>query len=332
MVERERERIEFRAAEYWDIVATFDPGGFDARLVTVDGRKVAQGRDFARTGELVTADAVQLDEATVRGLAAALADTTFAVRSVERKPYTRRPRRPVHDIHAAATEPQLHFSAQHTMRVAQRLYENGYITYMRTDSTSLSETAVAAACDQARTFYGAETIPDAPRHYNRKVKNAQEAHEAIRPAGDSFRLPDECAVRSSATRPPLYDLIWKRTVASQMADAPARPSSVRVGGAAQDGRDAEFGTAGTVITFRGFMLAYEEGRDEARRRGRGRAPPAATGRRRPTGRIDARGPVALDDAAGALHRGDARSGARRARHRRPSTYASILRRSSTAVT
>ncbi len=264
VVERERERIEFRAAEYWDIVGTFVPGGFDARLVAVDGRKVAQGRDFARTGELVTVDAVQLDEATARGLAAALADTTFAVRSVERKPYTRRPAAPfmTSTLQQEASR-KLRFSAQHTMRVAQRLYENGYITYMRTDSTSLSETAVAAARDQARTLYGAETIPDAPRHYNRKVKNAQEAHEAIRPAGDSFRLPDDVRGEVERDEAALYDLIWKRTVASQMADARGETVSVRVGGAAADGRDAEFGTAGTVITFRGFMLAYEEGRDEA---------------------------------------------------------------------
>jgi DNA topoisomerase-1 len=264
VVERERERIEFRAAEYWDIVGTFDPGGFDARLVAVDGRKVAQGRDFARTGELVTVEAVQLDEATARGLAAALADTAFAVRSVERKPYTRRPAAPfmTSTLQQEASR-KLRFSAQHTMRVAQRLYENGYITYMRTDSTSLSETAVAAARDQARTLYGAETIPDAPRHYNRKVKNAQEAHEAIRPAGDSFRLPDDVRGEVERDEAALYDLIWKRTVASQMADARGETVSVRVGGATADGRDAEFGTAGTVITFRGFMLAYEEGRDEA---------------------------------------------------------------------
>jgi DNA topoisomerase I len=264
VVERERERIEFQAAEYWDIVGTFDPGGFDARLVAVDGRKVAQGRDFARTGELITTDAVQLDEPTARGLALALADTAFAVRSVERKPYTRRPAAPfmTSTLQQEASR-KLRFSAQHTMRVAQRLYENGYITYMRTDSTSLSETAVAAARDQARKLYGPETIPAAPRHYNRRVKNAQEAHEGIRPAGDRFRLPDEVRGEVERDEAALYDLIWKRTVASQMADARGETVSVRVGGAAKDGRDAEFGTAGTVITFRGFMLAYEEGRDDA---------------------------------------------------------------------
>ncbi len=264
VVERERERIAFRAAEYWDIVATLDPGSFDARLVAVEGKRVAQGRDFARNGELLSAELVQLDEATARALSAALESAAFAVRSVERKPYTRRPAAPfmTSTLQQEASR-KLRFSAQHTMRVAQRLYENGYITYMRTDSTSLSETAIAAAREQARSLYGAETVPEAPRQYNRKVKNAQEAHEAIRPAGDSFRHPDELKRDVERDEAALYELVWKRTVASQMADARGETVSVRVGATASDGRDAEFGTAGTVITFRGFMLAYEEGRDEA---------------------------------------------------------------------
>jgi DNA topoisomerase I len=264
VVERERERIEFRAAEYWDLVATFAPGDFDARLTAVDGRKVAQGRDFARNGALQAADAVHLDEPGARGLATALEGAAFEVRSVERKPYTRRPAAPfmTSTLQQEASR-KLRFSAQHTMRVAQRLYDNGYITYMRTDSTSLAETAVAAARDQARELYGPESVPEAPRHYNRKVKNAQEAHEAIRPAGDRFRTPDRVRGEVERDEAALYDLIWKRTVASQMADARGETVSVRVGASASDGRDAEFGTAGTVITFRGFMLAYEEGRDEA---------------------------------------------------------------------
>ncbi len=264
VVERERERIEFRAAEYWDIVGTFVPGAFDARLTAVDGQRVAQGRDFARNGTLQTEGAVQLDEEAVRSLAAALEAVEFAVRSVERKPYTRRPAAPfITSTLQQEASRKLRFAAQHTMRVAQRLYENGYITYMRTDSTSLAESAIVAARSAATTLYGADSIPEAPRHYNRKVKNAQEAHEAIRPAGDSFRSPD--AVRSEVEREEaaLYELIWKRTVASQMADARGETVSVRVGATATDGREAEFGTAGTVITFRGFMLAYEEGRDEA---------------------------------------------------------------------
>ena len=264
VVERERERIEFRAAEYWDIVATLDPGSFEARLVAVDGRKVAQGRDFARNGELTTADAVQLDEDTARSLATALEGVELSVRSVERKPYTRRPAAPfmTSTLQQEASR-KLRFTTQHTMRVAQRLYENGYITYMRTDSTSLAESAVAAARDQARELYGADSVPEQPRSYNRKVKNAQEAHEAIRPAGDRFRTPDEVKREVERDEAALYDLIWKRTVSSQMADARGETVSVRVGAKATDGRDAEFGAAGTVITFRGFMLAYEEGRDEA---------------------------------------------------------------------
>jgi DNA topoisomerase-1 len=264
VVERERERIEFRPAEYWDIRATFDPGAFEARLTAVEGRKVAQGRDFARNGELTSKDAVQLDEAAARALAAALAGAAFQVRSVERKPYTRRPAAPfmTSTLQQEASR-KLRFSAQHTMRVAQRLYENGYITYMRTDSTSLSETAIAAARDQARELYGAEAVPAQRRHYNRKVKNAQEAHEAVRPAGDRFRTPDEVRGELRGEEAALYDLVWKRTVASQMADARGETVSVRIGATTADGRDAEFGTAGTVITFRGFMLAYEEGRDEA---------------------------------------------------------------------
>jgi DNA topoisomerase I len=264
VVERERERIEFRAAEYWDIVGNFVPGAFDARLTAVDGRRVAQGRDFARNGTLQTEGAVQLDEEAVRSLAAALEAVEFAVRSVERKPYTRRPAAPfITSTLQQEASRKLRFTAQHTMRVAQRLYENGYITYMRTDSTSLAESAIAAARSVATTLYGSDSIPQAPRHYNRKVKNAQEAHEAIRPAGDSFRAPDAVKAEVERDEASLYDLIWKRTVASEMADARGETVSVRVGAAATNGQDAEFGTAGTVITFRGFMLAYEEGRDEA---------------------------------------------------------------------
>ncbi|HWB23186.1 MAG TPA: type I DNA topoisomerase [Gaiellaceae bacterium] len=264
VVERERERIAFVAAAYWDIVGTFDPGAFTAKLSAVDGKKVAQGRDFSRKGELTAADAVQLDEETARSLASALEGAAFEVRSVERKPYTRRPTAPfmTSSLQQEASR-KLRFSAQHTMRTAQRLYENGYITYMRTDSTTLSESAIAAARSQASELYGPEFVPDAPRHYNRKVKNAQEAHEAIRPAGDRFRTLGEVKGELDRDEYALYELVWKRTVASQMADARGETVSVKLGATATDGRDAEFGTAGTTITFRGFLLAYEEGRDEA---------------------------------------------------------------------
>jgi DNA topoisomerase I len=263
VVERERERMRFVAAEYWDIVATFAPGEFAARLATVDGKRVAQGRDFERDGTLKTSDAVQLDESAARGLAGALEGAGFRVSSVEEKPYTRRPAAPfmTSTLQQEASR-KLRFSSQQTMRTAQRLYENGYITYMRTDSTTLSESALAAARDQARELYGADSVPAEPRLYNRKVKNAQEAHEAVRPAGDRFRTPDEVRRELSADEHNLYDLIWKRTIASQMADARGQTVSVRIEAEASDGRRAEFATAGTVITFRGFLLAYEEGRDE----------------------------------------------------------------------
>ena len=263
VVERERERWEFIAAGYWDIVATLDPGTFTARLSAVDGARVAQGRDFGRDGALKAKDVVQLDEAEARGLAAALDGAAFRVASVEEKPYTRRPAPPfmTSTLQQEASR-KLRLSSQQTMRVAQRLYENGFITYMRTDSTTLSESALTAARDQARDLYGADSVPAEPRRYERKVKNAQEAHEAIRPAGDRFRTPDEVGRELSGDEQRLYDLIWKRTVASQMADARGQTVSVRIAADASDGRKAEFATAGTVITFRGFLLAYEEGRDD----------------------------------------------------------------------
>jgi DNA topoisomerase-1 len=263
VVDRERERMLFIAADYWDVVATFAPGEFTARLAAVDGRRVAQGRDFSREGELKTADTVQLAEDDARGLAAALEGADFAVTSVEEKPYTRRPAAPfmTSTLQQEASR-KLRLSSQQTMRTAQRLYENGYITYMRTDSTTLSESALTAARSQARELYGADAVPEAPRRYERRVKNAQEAHEAIRPAGDRFRTPDEVKRELSGDEFKLYDLIWKRTVASQMADARGQTVSVRIEATSSDGRRAEFATAGTVITFRGFLLAYEEGRDE----------------------------------------------------------------------
>jgi DNA topoisomerase I len=263
VVERERERMKFVAAEYWDVVATFAPGEFTARLTSIDARRVAQGRDFAQDGTLRHADAVQLTESDARGLAEGLGGAPFQVASVEEKPYTRRPAPPfmTSTLQQEASR-KLRLSSQQTMRVAQRLYENGFITYMRTDSTTLSESALVAARDQARELYGADSVPAKPRQYNRKVKNAQEAHEAIRPAGDRFRTPDEVRRELSADEFNVYDLIWKRTVASQMEDARGQTVSVRIAATSADGRKAEFSTAGTVITFRGFLLAYEEGRDE----------------------------------------------------------------------
>src|SRR6266545_2996580 len=262
VVQRERERMAFVAADYWDIEGTFVPGPFTARLVSIDGKRVAQGRDFADTGEL-REDLVKLDEQAARELAKALEGAAFTVRSVERKPYSRRPAAPfmTSTLQQEASR-KLRSSSQTTMRIAQRLYENGYITYMRTDSTTLAESALTAARDQARELYGAEYVPDQPRRYDRKVKNAQGAHEAIRPAGDRFRLPRELRGELNRDELALYDLIWKRTIASQMKDASGETVSVRIA-TTPSVRDAEFGAAGTTITFRGFLAAYEEGRDEA---------------------------------------------------------------------
>jgi DNA topoisomerase I len=262
VVERERARRAFVAADYWDIEGTFVPGPFAARLVAVDGKRVAQGRDFDSLGVLAEG-IVRLDEPRAKALAEALAGAEFAVRAVDEKPYTRRPAPPfmTSTLQQEASR-KLRFTSQTTMRVAQRLYENGYITYMRTDSTTLAESALAAARDQARQLYGPEYVPEKARHYDRKVKNAQEAHEAIRPAGDRFRTPQEVKGELTRDEHGLYDLIWKRTIASQMKDASGSTVSVRLGARASTGEDAEFGASGTTITFRGFLAAYEEGRDD----------------------------------------------------------------------
>jgi DNA topoisomerase I len=262
VVERERERMVFVSASYWDAVATFRPGEFEARLVAVDGRRLAQGRDFGPDGSL-RAEAVILAEAEVRGLIERLGAAEFSVRSVDEKPYTRRPAPPfmTSTLQQEASR-KLGFTAQTTMRVAQRLYERGYITYMRTDSTTLSETALAAARTQARELYGNDYVPEAPRRYDRKVKNAQEAHEAIRPAGDRFRLPSEVTGELDRDELTLYELIWMRTVASQMPDARGQTVSLRLAAVTSADEDCEFGASGTTITFPGFLAAYEEGRDE----------------------------------------------------------------------
>ncbi|MER7912951.1 MULTISPECIES: type I DNA topoisomerase [unclassified Streptomyces] len=270
VVERERERIAFRSAEYWDLTGTFstgrkgdasDPSSLVARLATVDGRRVAQGRDFGSDGQLKTANVLHLDEQNARTLAAALADTAFSVRSVESKPYRRSPYAPFRTttLQQEASR-KLGFGAKATMQVAQKLYENGFITYMRTDSTILSDTAVSAARAQVTHLYGADYLPEKPRVYAGKVKNAQEAHEAIRPSGDRFRTPAETGLTGDQFK--LYELIWKRTVASQMKDATGNSVTVKIGGRASDGRDAEFSASGKTITFHGFMKAYVEGADD----------------------------------------------------------------------
>jgi DNA topoisomerase-1 len=278
VVDRERERIAFRAAVYSDLEAEFatkehgkpdaeEPTTFNASLVTVDGRRVAQGRDFTSVGELKTAsaDVLHLDAEAAAALAERLQAAAFAVSSVERKPYRRSPYAPFRTttLQQEASR-KLGFSAKHTMSVAQRLYENGYITYMRTDSVTLSQTAISAARKQAAELYGANYVPDAPRTYASKVKNAQEAHEAIRPAGDSFRTPAQVAKdKLSSDERRLYELIWQRTVASQMKDATGESVSVRVAGTSSAGERAEFGASGKIITFYGFLKAYVEDTDDA---------------------------------------------------------------------
>jgi len=282
IVDRERERIAFRSASYWDLEAEFAtaehgkerlpdiPTSFTATLQTVNGRRVAQGRDFTPQGELrdtrdpAGLSVLHLDGEAAAALAGRLADADFTVSSVERKPYRRSPYPPFRTttLQQEASR-KLGFSAKYTMSVAQRLYENGYITYMRTDSITLSQTAIDAARQQARELYGAEYVPDAPRTYTSKVKNAQEAHEAIRPAGDRFRTPQQVAATGiKADELRLYDLVWKRTVACQMKDATGESVSVKVAGTSTERERAEFGASGKVINFYGFLKAYVESTDD----------------------------------------------------------------------
>ena len=272
VVERERERMAFVRSSYWDVEGDFTPGDeksqFTARLTVVDGARVATGRDFADDGTLKTKGVAHLDEAAARTIAEAVRSASVAVTSVQEKPYTRRPSAPftTSTLQQEASR-KLRLSSKNAMRVAQRLYENGYITYMRTDSTTLSDAALSAARQQARDLYGAEYVPQSPRLYEKKVKNAQEAHEAIRPAGDRFRTPAQVAGELRGDEFALYELIWKRTVASQMADARGSTATVKLGATLEDGRAVEFSASGTVITFRGFLAAYEEGRDDDGGRG-----------------------------------------------------------------
>ena len=271
VVERERQRMAFRKASYWDVVADFAPAAassvgaqtFTARLTSLDGSRVATGRDFGNDGQVRSTAVVHLDEAGAVQVAEGLRSVPATVAEVAEKPYRRSPAAPftTSTLQQEASR-KLRLSSRNAMRVAQRLYENGYITYMRTDSTTLSEAALTAARSQARDLYGAEYVPDAPRRYERKVKNAQEAHEAIRPAGDRFRTPAQVAGELRGEDFALYELVWKRTVASQMNDARGSTATVKVGARLPDGRPAELSASGTVITFPGFLAAYEEGRDE----------------------------------------------------------------------
>lgn len=276
IVQRERERMAFRSATYWDVLAQLDasvsdpaaaPPTFTARLVSVDDRRVATGRDFDSLGAVKKPDeVVVLDQATATGLADGLHGAALTVVSVEEKPYTRRPYAPfmTSTLQQEAGR-KLRFSSERTMSIAQRLYENGYITYMRTDSTTLSASAIDAARTQARQLYGEEFVAPTPRQYTRKVKNAQEAHEAIRPAGETFATPDAVRRELDNDEFRLYELIWQRTVASQMADARGTTLSLRIGGAStgpQGSRSVVFAASGRTITFPGFLKAYVETVDE----------------------------------------------------------------------
>jgi len=351
VVARERERIAFRPAEYWDLEAVFttvaanarsaappaersstpgpgEPSSFPARLSALDGRRIAQGRDFTPDGTLRAAETgrngvpLVLDGESAGALARRLDGAAFAVSSVERKPYRRAPYAPFRTttLQQEASR-KLGFSAKYTMSTAQRLYENGHITYMRTDSVTLSQTAITAARAQARELYGAEYVPDAPRVYTSKVRSAQEAHEAIRPAGDRFRTPAQTRLTGDELR--LYELIWKRTVASQMKDATGESVSVRITGMSTGGEEAEFTAAGKIISFHGFLKAYvEDVEGEGERDDRERRLPALAERDPLTGELTpashvTRPPARYTEASLVKELEDREIG-------RPSTYASII--------
>lgn len=269
VVERERERMAFVSADFWDVTAQIVPDedvAFSARLSEYAGARVATGKDFDASGAFTSAAAragvVRVDEATAQALVAGLAGQPFAVHSVDTKPYSRKPAAPftTSTLQQEASL-KLRYSAGRTMRVAQALYENGYITYMRTDSPALSEQAIAAARQQAGSIYGQQLVATKPRQYATKSKSAQEAHEAIRPAGQTFRTPSEVASQVPDDQARLYELIWKRTLASQMADAKGQTASLRLQATTTAGAEVIFAASGTVITFLGFLAAYEESSD-----------------------------------------------------------------------
>ncbi|MEJ5928739.1 type I DNA topoisomerase [Corynebacterium sp. H128] len=338
IVERERERMAFKSASYWDLNAELatdkqsspeNPTEFAARLTAVDKQRVAQGRDFNDRGELKGKGVVVLDEAKAKQLADALNGQLMSVDSVEEKPYTRRPYPPfmTSTLQQEAGR-KLHYTSERTMRIAQRLYENGHITYMRTDSTTLSQSGIQAARQQASELYGEKFVADQPRQYTRKVKNSQEAHEAIRPAGETFATPGQLHGQLDAEEFKLYELIWQRTVASQMADARGTSMKVTIAGTATSGERVEFAATGRTITFPGFLKAYvettqlEDGRDVADNAEK-RLPPLAAGDALATRDIKAEGhatnpPARYTEASLVKKMEDLGIG-------RPSTYASIIK-------
>ena len=338
VVDRERERIAFVPAGYWDLDVTLDGGAeadprtFPARLTSLDGVRVAQGRDFDSTGQPTNAYAVVLDETTATALAAALQAAAFRVDQVEARPYTRRPYEPFRTTTLQQEAGRkLGFTSQRTMSVAQELYEKGFITYMRTDSVTLAESAIAAARDQVEQLFGAHYLPPKPRIYASKVKNAQEAHEAIRPAGDVFTHPDATGLSGDAHR--LYQLIWMRTLASQMADAKGEQVSVAISAAptapVQAGAGtverAELTASGRTISFHGFLKAYVAGTDDdsASDDKQSRLPQLVTGQELAAEKVKAAGhetkpPARYTEPSLVAKLEELEIG-------RPSTYASIIR-------
>ncbi|MEX0863730.1 MAG: type I DNA topoisomerase [Acidimicrobiia bacterium] len=267
VVERERERMAFTSAGYWGVDGTFAKEGrldqvFPAQLNTVGGARVATGRDFDSTGS-PQGDVVVLDRDRATALASSLLDSRFEVESVNSKPYKRSPYPPFRTstLQQEAGR-KLRYSSSRTMSVAQRLYESGYITYMRTDSAVLSASAVQAARAQIAKLYGEDYLSPKPREHADSVKGAQEAHEAIRPAGEKFRTPEQMAREIGSDEAALYDLIWRRTIASQMADASGVSLSVRLTAATATGEDTTWSASGRTITFPGFLRAYVQGSDD----------------------------------------------------------------------
>lgn len=264
IVERERERMRFRSASYWDLSASHPTTpGFTSTLFSVGSQRVSSGKDFDEQGQLSSTGQVWLDETRARALTQGLAGASFTVRALEKRPYSSAPKPPF----KTSTLQQeggrkLGMSAQQVMRVAQALYERGYITYMRTDSVTLSETAVSAARAQVSELFGAQYLTAAPRQYAQKVKSAQEAHEAVRPAGEAFRLPDELKGELNPAELKLYELIWRRTLACQMADAAGESMSAKLTATTTQGEVVEFSASGRSIGFHGYLKAYVEGADD----------------------------------------------------------------------
>ncbi len=330
VVHRERERMAFRAASYWSVSGTFaavegDTREFSASLSTIDGVRLAGGRDFGDDGRLAREDATVLDGAAAAALVGDLEGVSYVVRSRESKPYRRRPAAPfITSTYQQEAGRKLKMSAQMAMRAAQGLYEKGYITYMRTDSTTLSETALQAARTTIKNRYGARYLPDSPRRYTKKSKNAQEAHEAIRPAGGSFRSPEEVSREVPRSEARAYELIWKRTVASQMTDCTGETVQLRLGATSRTDTDVVFAASGTVISHRGFREVYEEASDGAGDENEERRLPAIDGgdEARATGPLEPEGhetspPARYTEASLVKRLEELGVG-------RPSTYASII--------